>query len=62
MLPDQLYTVEEIAQHLAVSIKSVRRWIGSGELRAYRIGHQLRISEEDLRSFLAARHNRKVQK
>lgn len=54
-LPSRLYSVKEVAQRLAVSIKSVRRWITAGDLRAYRLGHQLKISAEDLRSFLDRR-------
>jgi excisionase family DNA binding protein len=58
--PVRWSTVQEIARRLAVSVKTVRRRIASGELRAYRIGHLLRISEEDLRSFLEARPSRKT--
>ena len=54
-LPSRLYSVKEVAERLAVSIKSVRRWITAGDLRAYRLGHQLKISAEDLRSFLDRR-------
>ena len=55
-LPDRLYTLEEVAHRLSVSTKSVRRWIDANELRVYRLGRQLRICEDDLRSFLSARH------
>ena len=57
-LPERLYTTEEVANRLAVSIKSVHRWVTAGDLHTYRLGHQLRISEEDLRAFLDLRHGR----
>jgi excisionase family DNA binding protein len=37
---------------LDVCEKTVRRFITRGELHAYRIGRQLRISEEELLRFL----------
>ena len=50
-LPDFL-TIDEIAQRLKVSTKTVRRWIDRGELRVYRLGGQIRVSEEDLFLFM----------
>ena len=46
------YTVEQIADLLAVSTRSVRRWIAAGELLAHKFGRQVRISEVDLRAFV----------
>jgi len=48
-------SISTIAQHLNVSEKSVRRYIRRGLLHAYKIGGQIRISEEDLMAFLASR-------
>jgi excisionase family DNA binding protein len=47
-----LHDVPAIARRLNVSEKTVRRLIDRNELRAYRIGRQLRISEEELIRFL----------
>jgi excisionase family DNA binding protein len=47
-----LLTVRVAAVHLEVSEKTVRRLIQSGQLPALRIGHSLRISEDDLRHYL----------
>jgi excisionase family DNA binding protein len=47
-----LLTVRVVAARLEVSEKTVRRLIQSGQLPALRIGHSLRISEDDLRSYL----------
>ena len=44
----RLLTIPEVAAHLKISTKTVRRWIERGELHAYRVGRQLRIAEEDL--------------
>jgi excisionase family DNA binding protein len=48
-------TLKDVATSLGVSIKSLRRWIDAGELRVHRLGRQLRVSEEDLNSFLGQR-------
>jgi excisionase family DNA binding protein len=47
--------VGEVAQRLQVSGKTVRRWIGRRELRAHRLGRQLRVAEDDLAAFLGQR-------
>lgn len=52
-----LLTIGQIAERLQVSTKSIRRWIGEGELIAHRIGHQWRVSESDLQTFIRARRN-----
>jgi excisionase family DNA binding protein len=46
-------TVEQVAQRCSVSTRTTRRWIEAGALQAYRLGHLVRISEEDLAAFLA---------
>ena len=55
--PDRLcfYSVDDVAEQLGVSSKSVRRWIAAGELPVHRLGRQLRISEADLVAFIAQR-------
>ena len=51
----RFYTVAEVATLLAVSTRSVRRWIASGELLAHKFGRQVRISEADLGAFIDRR-------
>jgi excisionase family DNA binding protein len=51
----RFFSVQAVAQHLGLSPKSVRRFIASGDLTAHRIGQQLRISDEDFRTFVASR-------
>ncbi len=48
-------TAAEVADQLRVSERSVRRWIKERELKVYRLGRAIRISEGDLRSFLRGR-------
>ena len=50
-LPPML-SVDDTAQNLNVSTKTVRRLIARGELPAHRVGSCLRISDEALLSYL----------
>ena len=47
------FTIAEVAEHLHVSGRTVRRWIEAGTLVAHRVGGIVRIAEADLRAFLA---------
>jgi excisionase family DNA binding protein len=49
----QFFTIAEVAERLHVATRTVRRWIEAGHLVAHRIGGVVRISESDLRAFLA---------
>ena len=48
-----LHSVEAVAECFGVSTKTVRRLIAGGELKKHRIGSSVRVSEEDLRAYLA---------
>lgn len=50
-----LLDIPEIGRRLDVCDKTVRRFIARGDLHAYRVGRQLRVSEEDLFRFLELR-------
>jgi len=52
-----MLTVNDVAARLQVCTKTVRRWIGGGDLQAHRLGHLLRVSEQDLAAFLARRQD-----
>lgn len=44
---DQLYTVQEIANHFKVVTKTIIRKLTSGELKGTKFGHQWRILGSD---------------
>ncbi len=46
--PKPLSTLETLASRWGVSVKTLRRMVARGELKAHRIGSQLRFSEEDV--------------
>jgi excisionase family DNA binding protein len=60
---EQFLSLEDVASRLQVSDQTVRRWIKSGKLTAYKPGLEYRIREADLEEFLRAREVRpKVQR
>lgn len=50
----RLRTLGEVADYLGVSIRTVRRLIGRGELRAHRVGRSLRVQDAELAAYVAA--------
>lgn len=52
MTVPSLRTIAQVAERLQVDDKTVRRLIKRGELKAYRLGRQLRISDDDLLAYL----------
>jgi excisionase family DNA binding protein len=50
--------VHGIAEELGVDVQTVRRWIQSGKLRAFKPGKEYRVQQADLEEFLAAREVR----
>ena len=51
----RMFTVADVAECLALSIKTVRRAIAARELHVHVIGRQHRVAEEDLIAFIARR-------
>ena len=49
---EMLLTPEEVANKLAVSVKSVRNWLRQGKLKGIKVGRLWRIRESDLEEFL----------
>ena len=49
-----LLSLRKVAEHLDVSLSTVRRLIGERVLRAHRVGGQLRVSLADLQAYVAA--------
>lgn len=53
MNDDEMLTAEEVAKIMKVSLKTVRKWVQSGDLASISIGsREYRISRRDLNSFL----------
>lgn len=48
----EFYLVEELADKLRVSNMTIYRYIKAGKVRAYKIGKEFRIKEEDFNNFL----------
>lgn len=58
-MQEKMYTVQEVAQQLRVSERTVRNWVERGELRVFRIGKRgYRIPESDLLAFIESRKQR----
>jgi excisionase family DNA binding protein len=49
----QFYNVNEVAKAAAVSPRTVRRWVATGELVVHRLHGVVRIADADLKAFLA---------
>ncbi|HLZ62610.1 MAG TPA: helix-turn-helix domain-containing protein [Ktedonosporobacter sp.] len=52
---DKWLTVEEIAQILKMDEETIRKWIRSKQLKAYRFGRDYRIRREDFDKFVQDR-------
>jgi excisionase family DNA binding protein len=52
--PMNFFTIEQIAECVDASTRTVRRWIKQRRLIAHRINGLVRISEADFRAFLSA--------
>lgn len=47
-MAEKMYSVEEVADHLGLHVRTVRGYIRDGRLKAVRIGKQYRIAPADL--------------
>ena len=52
---------DDVAEYLAISKRTVLRWIEQGSLPAYRIGGVTRIGRDDLDRFLNQHRSTKVE-
>lgn len=62
MRENDILTVEEVAGELRVSPRTVRGWIGSGDLIAIDVGREYRINRQDLDMFIEKRRTGKRKK
>jgi excisionase family DNA binding protein len=50
-MPQELYSVEQVASRLGLHVRTIRNYVRDGRLKAVRIGKQYRIAREDLEAF-----------
>lgn len=48
----EVLTIAEIAEQLRVSNRTVRNWIDSGKLKAFKFGLQYRVNKSDFEDFI----------
>ena len=53
----KLYTMEEVAEILGLSKRSVQRLVATGALRVHRLGRAVRVSDSDIAILLADTHS-----
>ncbi len=52
---ERFLSLEDVAERLQVSDRTVRRWVKEGKLAAYKPGREWRIRPGDLEDFLESR-------
>lgn len=52
----QMLSVQDVAQMLSVSVKTVRRMVDRGEIPCVRIGQQLRIHPSNIERLINGKH------
>jgi excisionase family DNA binding protein len=48
-----VYTVDEVAEHLKIKPGTVRLWITKGKIKSFKMGDLVRVHEYDLENFIA---------
>lgn len=51
-LPQEFYTVKELADLLRITEMTIYRWVKRGEIVAYQIGRVMRFRRDDIEAFL----------
>ena len=50
-----MLATQEVMEKLKISRATLTRYVKSGQLKAYRIGKQLKFKEEDINTFIESR-------
>lgn len=50
-MPQELYSVDQVADQLGLHVRTIRKYIRAGRLKAVRIGKQYRVARTDLEAF-----------
>lgn len=58
----KFYTVKDVAKLLDLNKETIKRYIWSEQLIAYKVANEWRIKEEDLEAFIYREPNKKVEK
>jgi len=48
----QLLSIRQVADHLGVSTRTIRRLIQAGQIPSHRVGRQLRVRDVDVAAYL----------
>lgn len=56
----ELLTLNEVAEHLTVSRRTVERLISAGRIRVVRVGRRVRVTTRELEAFIASQRGRYV--
>ena len=57
MAEEKLLTPADVSKYLQVNDRTVTLWLRKGYLRGFKLGKEWRISNHDLRSFIAQHAN-----
>jgi excisionase family DNA binding protein len=57
-LPEEWLTLQQIADELQLHIETVRDWVRTKRLAAYKVGRDYRVKRADLNKFLEERRTK----
>ncbi len=49
---ERLYKVEEVAEYLHVTLRTLRAWLKTGKLKGRKVGKQWLVKESNVEAFL----------
>jgi excisionase family DNA binding protein len=55
---EEIYTPQEIADYLKVTLRTVYQWIHEGKLKSYKVGTLWRVHKSDLEEFIKQSTNK----
>lgn len=61
MKDDAVFSTKEVAEKFKVTYLTVFRWIKSGKLKAFKVGKQYRVKQEDLETFIEQSKSERTQ-
>lgn len=58
----KLYTTDDVAEKMGVKVRTVRGWIQSGKLKAFKVKNTRRnyVTEEELQKFIGGGYHGKL--